>query len=51
MLKGTKMLDYLKEVWEELGDESGHGFDDIDAKRKEILMEYNEKKDKITILR
>jgi len=47
ILKGTKMLDYLKEICEELGEPQLHGIEDLDAKRQDIVNEYKSKKDKI----
>ena len=41
------MLDYLKEICEELGEPQLHGIEDLDAKRQDIVNEYKSKKDKI----
>ena len=50
MLKNTKMLDYMKEICDdlsEMGDDMSEMVGDIDDNRTQILKEYTEKKDKI----
>jgi len=54
MLKNTKMLDYMKEICDELtemGDDMSEMVGDIDDNRTQILKEYTEKKEKIQVLR
>ena len=46
MLKNTKMLDYMKEICDdlsEMGDDMSEMVGDIDDNRTQILKEYTEK--------
>ena len=54
MLKNTKMLDYMKEICDdlsEMGDDMSEMVGDIDDNRTQILKEYTEKKEKIQGMR